>query len=141
MKKVKKKTSKKAAVKKTATKARIPRYVDTDGLYLVVEDGRRALVIAWYDPVEGDTGLILDTRESRPEEDETAIAIEACKRFFDEHKLEYTNTFEFQREKTAKECLRFVNAELWAWKSNRPWPEWAKTAIANGWSPPKGWSA
>lgn len=23
--------------------------------------------------------------------------------------------------------------------ADRPWPEWAETARANGWKPPKGW--
>jgi hypothetical protein len=33
-----------------------------------------------------------------------------------------------------------VNIALHAARANRPMPDWASMAIAQGWVPPKGWS-
>lgn len=41
-------------------------------------------------------------------------------------------------KKDAEAVLRLVREAL---KQDRPLPEWAKTALAHGWKPPKGWKA
>jgi len=44
--------------------------------------------------------------------------------------------FYWESKSLAQAALKLINAEL---KADRPLPEWAKTAIANGWKAPKGW--
>ena len=49
------------------------------------------------------------------------------------------NGFVFPEKKLASSVLRQIKVELQAWRSGKPWPEWAKTAAAAGWKPPKNW--
>ena len=44
----------------------------------------------------------------------------------------------FESESAAKRALAKIKV---AWKQDREMPEWAKTALENGWKPPKGWKA
>ncbi len=41
-------------------------------------------------------------------------------------------------QKQATAALRVAKEAL---KQDRPMPDWAKTALAEGWKPPKGWKA
>lgn len=40
----------------------------------------------------------------------------------------------------AKAALRVAKAAVKALRECKPWPEWATTALAAGWKPPKGWA-
>lgn len=42
----------------------------------------------------------------------------------------------WETEKLARGAVRIAREAL---KQERPIPEWAKTALAEGWTPPKGW--
>jgi hypothetical protein len=44
----------------------------------------------------------------------------------------------WESEKEARAALRIAKEAL---KQDRPMPEWATTALAAGWKPPKGWKA
>ncbi len=44
----------------------------------------------------------------------------------------------WESEKQAIAALRIAKEAL---KQERPMPDWAKTALAAGWKPPKGWKA
>lgn len=46
--------------------------------------------------------------------------------------------FYWESDKEARVALRQIREAL---KQDRPLPEWAKTALAAGWKPPKGWKA
>lgn len=46
--------------------------------------------------------------------------------------------FYWETEAQARRALRIIKEAL---KQDRPMPEWAKTALAAGWKPPKGWKA
>jgi len=48
-----------------------------------------------------------------------------------------TSTF-WETEAGARVALRLAKAAL---KQVKPLPDWAKTALAEGWKPPKGWKA
>lgn len=48
-----------------------------------------------------------------------------------------TSTF-WETEAAARVALRLAKAAL---KQVKPLPDWAKTALAEGWKPPKGWKA
>ncbi len=45
-------------------------------------------------------------------------------------------SFFWESMSDAKAALRVAKLAL---KSERPMPDWARTAIANGWKPPRGW--
>jgi hypothetical protein len=46
--------------------------------------------------------------------------------------------FYWETEAKAKKVLSQIRE---GWKQDRPLPEWARTALAAGWKPPKGWKA
>ena len=47
--------------------------------------------------------------------------------------------FWWEGRSQATKALTKVKAMMSATLSSVPWPEWAITAQANGWKPPKGW--
>jgi hypothetical protein len=47
--------------------------------------------------------------------------------------------FWWESQSAARAALTKVKAMAQVTLSEVPWPEWAKTALANGWKPPKGW--
>lgn len=135
------------AAKKKVKKAtqRIPKYVDEDGLYLAIDDRDYIIKIGWYDPEEGEFGLYLcnehykDTKAGA----ENNIAIDTVKDYFRENGIPipggYKQDFEFDKVTEARKVLRIINAKLHYMRDNKPMPDWAKKAIEEGWSPPKGW--
>jgi hypothetical protein len=128
-----------AAKKKTSQ--RVPRYVDPDGMYLALDERAHDTQIAWYDPVEGEFGLYLANERLNNWENDTAI--DALRGFCKNKGLELPlrgQEFRFDSTSVAREALRAVNARLNLDKANKPLPEWAKKALAEGWKPPKGWS-
>lgn len=46
--------------------------------------------------------------------------------------------FYWPDERAVNAALRMVKMAI---KQDRPLPEWAQTALAQGWKPPKGWKA
>lgn len=120
------------------------KYKDVDGQYLTVLEGDDQYRIVWYLPDEGDYGLVLTNDPvPGPDREDTDVAVDACIHFFAGKRWDMPApkwAFVFPSARLAAECLRYINAELCAWKAARPLPEWAKTALENGWKPPKSWS-
>lgn len=136
---------KKATTKKVTKKVtqRIPKYRDKEGQSLGILEHGYALCIGWWLPDEGDFGLILtnDWKDGQDDSGETNVAVRVCRDYFEKNRLTIPRgEFEFESMRQAKECLRLINAELFYWQKKKPLPDWAKTALAEGWSPPKGWS-
>jgi hypothetical protein len=130
-----------AAKKKTQ---RIPRYKDADGQYLDIDESRYEIKIAWYLPDEGDFGLYLANESHSKWEgaEETNVAIDVLRDYWKSKGWALPSEgrdFEFESRSQAKEALRLINARLFYLGENKPLPEWAKKALAEGWNPPKGW--
>lgn len=47
--------------------------------------------------------------------------------------------FGWESQRDAKDALRRIKAAIKIGLSKRPWPQWAKEALKNGWRAPKGW--
>lgn len=45
----------------------------------------------------------------------------------------------WESKKQAARAMRLARAELKAIQTGRPFPEWAKQALAEGWKPPRRW--
>lgn len=67
------------------------------------------------------------------------VAAEMLPQFGDAARRDGMCGYIFDREADARAVLRAIKTEWKSLKSSRPWPEWAKTAAANGWKAPKGW--
>lgn len=130
----------KKTTKKTAARERISRYVGQDGEYLALDEQQYAVKIAWYFPGDGDFGLYLGNANNGG--DETKAAVSVIRDYFRSHKLDLPSRgsdFEFDSVVKAREVLRLINAALHYRQQNKPIPEWATKALADGWLPPKGW--
>ena len=139
MKKPTKKSMKKAP--KSAQRERIPRYTDPDGAYLGIREQNYESRIGWYIPEDGDFGYIIENR--REKEAATMIAVKVLLEYFKSKKLEVPRRgkeFCFESHRQAVEALRIINTTLHYYVSSIPLPEWARTALTEGWTPPKGWS-
>ncbi len=55
----------------------------------------------------------------------------------DHYELRDGWVFASQKHKT--EAMKIAKAAVTVAKSEKPWPEWAVTALANGWKAPKNW--
>ena len=118
---------------------RIPRYKDKDGMYVDIFDDYDGIYLAWTNGE--DEGARLG------EESGNDYEVKATRDAL--HELMNTKTgyvyrgrtgvFLFEDERTAVEAKRLVNAALWNMQNNKPLPDWARKAVAEGWSPPKGW--
>lgn len=137
-------SSKTKAVQKTGKKTkRIPRYQDKEGLYLVIDDRNYDLRISWYIPYDEDYGLYLANEDRvRGEDKETNIAIDVLRKYWISKGWTLPDVgrdFVFNHLCDARAALRLINTRLHYEQESKPLPKWAKTAIAAGWSPPKGW--
>ena len=121
-----------------------------DGLY---DDWR----IVWYIEEEGELGLILGADVRSPGEQKKMMADDP----FSKKNKETENTdhvlytqaalenlkgvdideegFVFESKSHAVNSIRVIREAARARIANRPLPEWAITALANGWKMPKGW--
>lgn len=124
-----------------------------DRLVITGEPGEWAL--AWE--VDGEIGLFLGQErateaqlaKATPDEWEALAADLACVdaaratrgvRCRQSGRRVPCNAFVWEAEKDARAARAVVMAEMAARRRSRPMPEWAKTATANGWKPPKGWT-
>lgn len=86
-------------------------------------------------------------RTKRNEDDFEYLTVEiAAIKWVGEHTEDARPVYEgysFESKRRAFEFLKAMRAALKAAKrefnDGVPWPEWAKTAEAAGWKPPKGW--
>jgi hypothetical protein len=112
------------------------------GFKLVIEHQDYNFYLAWAD--EDGTGAFLgqDQSDGTGEAPEDRDAYEhwlACKMCRDmEAEWDRRWGFHWESESGAKKARAAINTAL---KQGRDLPEWAKTALAAGWKPPKGWKA
>lgn len=104
---------------------------------LVIDEYGGALRICWYFPDSGDTGAYLGdylTEKTAPTDSEHSTATEALKgQPFD------GVGYYWETRSAVNKALVAVRAALKAKQSTKPYPEWAKQALAAGWKAPKGW--
>lgn len=123
---------------------------------VVIEGEPGEYYLQWYLAAESDMGGILGQddcteasllKASGEEWESVATALEArsaasltngerCKR----GGSLLHDAFVWERRSDAAAALKLIKAGVAARKAQRPMPEWARTAIANGWKPPKGWT-
>ena len=122
---------------------------------LVVSDERERIGIYWecYDEELGwelgaalgerlDVSGIIGVPRLDRGDWEWVTAETAAAEFCKEHGVLHSarGPWEFDSFSQAKKCLRHVKLAL-KQDQGRELPEWAKTALAAGWKPPKGWKA
>jgi len=108
---------------------------------LIAYEERRAWHICWV--LEDDLGGALGQNRSdgtgpAPDDRDDWEHWAACKaiREMDRPPKRDSVGFCWDTQSGANAALRIARAAL---KFERPLPEWASTAIANGWKAPKGW--
>lgn len=107
----------------------------------VCRDGYR---VAWWFPEDEDFGIALGDRPYTPKDlpapssarwdhiaASLAVADVGTPERDDEGLL-------WPTEAAARRALKVAQAAM-ARRGEQPWPEWAMTAHAAGWTPPKGW--
>jgi hypothetical protein len=128
-------------------RARIPKFRTKSGEYLALQhpSGRdNKVYIAWFLPEEGDFGLVAGQGEGSADLDENSKTVcdTLAKHFADrgwKHKL--GTAYSFESEKYAAEALRLCNVALHCASEQKPLPDWAAKAIAEGFTPPRGWKS
>lgn len=109
------------------------------------EDHRGVCRIGWADEEFGGLAGIL----GQSNDDGVGVAPKAredwehwiaCKTVLGlKPKVERDSTgFYWENERDVKAAFRIIEAAM---KQKRPLPEWAKTALGEGWTMPKGWKA
>jgi hypothetical protein len=108
---------------------------------LVLDEDRHGLFrIFWYLPDEDDLGACLGDYllPRQPCEDaEHRLATESAKAL-NTGELDTVGLYWYTRSAASK-ALAAAKAALTIHRSAKPWPEWAKQALAAGWKAPKGW--
>lgn len=101
--------------------------------------------IAWYIAEWDDIGSWLgdgvssQQLEAEPSEPESLVWYYAEKAA-QELKLDRDRLgYRFETATAADRNRRLINARRKQLRDKRPWPDWANTALAAGWKPPKGW--
>lgn len=121
-----------------------------DGFKLVVTEnnfGQLGYVLVWLDTEDreygakiGERGLLHNppTDVDDPEWDDKMATYLAGQ----DYTANYNTLcgFWWERKSEAARCLARIKNEWKIALSKRPWPEWAQTALREGWKPPKGWS-
>lgn len=113
--------------------------------HLVVHDEGPGWRISWFIAEDGDIGGCLGQDEddglgdppSNRDVWEHWIASKVAREAKTAPVRDYAG-FYWETEREAKAVLRQIKEVM---KQDRPLPEWAKTALAEGWKPPKGWKA
>ena len=120
---------------------------------LIVMDSTEGFCIAWYLQEEGDTGAVIGEMRwgevtkfegsKDPDERLWFLAERLCQeeaRLHPDELVQYrARGYTWDSRARAALMLKRIKAQFQAQESGRPLPEWAKTAMAAGWKPPKGW--
>lgn len=115
---------------------------------VVVDDRWSQYRIQWE--LEEDMGAVLGEGEYRPAQIEKKLAkaktdedrehLAACLAAAHSKGVEHDSTgFFWESKSAATAALRLARAQIKACRDNKPWPDWALQAHAEGWRPPRGW--
>lgn len=105
---------------------------------LIIDERRGVYRICWYFPDSGDEGAYLGDylkRNTSTTDSEHRVATEAAQ---SNSEVDSEGLY-WETLSTVKKALAAAKASLKVRQSAKPWPEWAKQALAAGWKPPKGW--
>lgn len=99
---------------------------------LAIDERGYFFTIGWLDPEDSEFGAYLGETLSDPEHAAATAAVrkvadgrDGQRRYFWESKA---------HARAALQIAKLAIANL-----DRPMPEWAKTALSEGWKPPRGW--
>lgn len=150
------KTAKKPTSSKTKT-PKVKRYVAPEGEYLDIfeSNGHQqpyGYFIAWYLVEEADMGGCLgDEKYPKnfvPKTEDSwscytaTMAVETFAKGLDPDQVtqgQNSGVWYFERRTDAVAALRHANIALNLGWHDKPMPDWAVTALAAGWTPPKDW--
>lgn len=118
---------------------------------IVLEDRTGEFVIAWWLAEEDEAGELLGDRKHDREnlESPDRDAFECAAAYFEgieaaratgAYKRSARDPWVWDSRSKAAAALSIIKAGISARRRSRTIPEWAKTAIAHGWKPPKGWA-
>ncbi len=114
---------------------------DTGEQYrIIVADSGDRWVVAYEFEDDGIGHIFHEERLTDDVELETRVVHETLRD--DPDRVETSNfrgDFQWETEAAAKRALKKAEAALKAAQANKPYPEWAKQALAAGWKPPRGW--
>lgn len=107
---------------------------------LFIDETKHHFFITWFlaDPEENGASLGEIPAEIKGEDEHftaSRAAAAAKPTGHDPYRGFYWDT-----RSAAQKALTACNAALRMCRDNKPWPEWAKQALAAGWKPPKGWT-
>ena len=125
----------------TAKRAqRIPRYKDKEGYYIDIFEEHSDIFLAWTPDGYEEGARLGEETVTHEEAKTTAGALEFARSSYRGYIYRnQTGVYIFESMRVAKEVKRLVNAALWNMQNEKPLPDWAQKAIAEGWNPPKGW--
>lgn len=93
--------------------------------------------IGWFDDEDGDVAGDLCLGEHVSDDEEHRIASLAASEFSPDNRDQ--GVFVWDSKSRATKALLLARSMVKAYKDGKPWPDWAKTAVSEGWKPPKGW--
>jgi len=120
------------------------KYVSDDGAYISLLEDSNGYRLVWTFPDDdyGTGAFVGDSfrpEKAPPQQNdaayETWVASDAAYPFSDKD-LNDVFGFVFPNKRIAADALRNANQAL---LGNKPWPEWARKAKSEGWTPPDGW--
>ena len=121
---------------------------------LIMVESRIGYAIQWYLEDGGDLGATLGEGETHQSLCKMDREFESGKT--DKYSLEhnvatlaawkhegmqhnYDEGFYWESKTGATQALRLAKIAVKELRDNKPWPDWAKQAMAHGWKVPKGW--
>lgn len=117
---------------------------DEERSKLDLTDDHKGYRLAWFFEEEGEFGAvlgedsnILDKAKPNAAEEREAWEYYTANKLAQETGPERDQVgFYWESQSAARGVLRVIRATF---KAETSLPEWAKTALENGWKPPKGW--
>ncbi len=114
----------------------------------MVVETRNGYAIQWYLPFDDDMGATLgddlpsytkeQIKDASPGDRDHYVAVNTASR---SAAVQYSDGvgYYWDTQKAATAVLKLINYAIKAAAENTSWPAWAETALANGWTAPKGW--